>query len=772
MRALWLIIPVVVLAGCDFGLKTCTSNAECAELNATCDTSTGFCVRDPLDGGPTGGGGGAMTGGGGGTTGGGSTGGGTPDGGPDAGMDAGTDSGVDAGSDSGVDAGFDAGADAGFDAGTCSFSTCEVGQECLNDTCTAVDLTIVQVGAPPTVGRLPVSVTGRLQRTSDAGIMGFRRPPVVMLTSSAALQFPSTAPVAGDSTFVISVTSDAGSGPATINASATLNIGAANGVLNVTSDTTAPILAIVSSSPAQTFQRDAIYFLAVSVNEPLNGPPSVRFGGLTVNPDSTGCTGDAGCWRIDMSVPPLDAMNGTLDLVISVTDRFGNAGSSSTPVSVTRKRWEVQAVGIGETVRATPAIGADGTIYLGSVALATTGSLVGIDPTDGGIIRSAVLPGAVQSLATAFSVTQGNSTGEELVFFTANDTLGRLGARKASDLTTTGVRNAETGNQTDSTVSGLALLQLGAGQVGAVGTFNGAPAVASRFSVFKPSSAAAGVDAPDAGAFEMSVTSNTADVPNNVIVDGTNAYFIASADPNTCTSQVVTSVTGSPTVGRMLNLFSSGNPCGTTAQSWVGNEVLVGGFAGGLSLFKFDASTATPVSGNLGVAVSNGASAVASNSVAFLGRGNDLIRYSPSMLSSGATRLATGVNIRTSPVLGKARSGDPAKGYAVDTSGGLRVFDQNGATDSAISFGYVFNGGPQSVRAHPTLDCNRRIGAATSTTGILYVASSSGRLSAIIVDSPRLLDATGAWPKYQRTAANAGNTNNLAFPLNPGCPTN
>jgi hypothetical protein len=90
--------------------------------------------------------------------------------------------------------------------------------------------------------------------------------------------------------------------------------------------------------------------------------------------------------------------------------------------------------------------------------------------------------------------------------------------------------------------------------------------------------------------------------------------------------------------------------------------------------------------------------------------------------------------------------------------------------DSALSFGSVFDGGPQAVRAHPTLDCNRRMGAATSTTGILYIASSSGRLSAIIVDSPKLLDATGAWPKYQRTASNSGNTNNAAFPLNPGCP--
>jgi hypothetical protein len=600
--------------------------------------------------------------------------------------------------------------------------------------------------------------------------MGFRRPAVVMLTSSAALQFPSTAPVAGDSTFVISVTSDAGSGPATINASATLNPGAANGVLNVTSDTTGPNFDIVSSSLTPTFQRDDIYSLAVDTLEPLNGPPTVRFGGLTVNPTSTGCTGDAGCWRIDMSAPPLDTMTGNIDLVISGTDRYGNNGSSSASVSVTRKRWEVQAVGLGETVRASPAIGADGVIYVGSVALATTGSLVGINPADGGTIKLATAPGAIQSLAVATSVTSGNSTAAELVYFSANDSQGRLGARLASNLSSTGIQNAVSGNGLSTTNSGLALVPIGGNEVGAVATFNRLVG-ASRVSTFGPATGiVAFASAADGGGFDMSVNSNTADVPNNILVDGTTAYFVTSADPNICTSQVVSNITSGTTLGRSLVLFSSGNPCGTTAQSWVGNEVLVGGFAGGLSLFKFDASSSPPTSGNLGAAVSNGASAIASNSVAFLGRGSDLIRYSPSLLSSGVTRLATGVNIRTSPVLGKARSGDPAKGYAVDTSGGLRVFDQNGAMDSALSFGSVFDGGPQAVRAHPTLDCNRRMGAATSTTGILYIASSSGRLSAIIVDSPKLLDATGAWPKYQRTASNSGNTNNAAFPLNPGCP--
>jgi hypothetical protein len=134
------------------------------------------------------------------------------------------------------------------------------------------------------------------------------------------------------------------------------------------------------------------------------------------------------------------------------------------------------------------------------------------------------------------------------------------------------------------------------------------------------------------------------------------------------------------------------------------------------------------------------------------------------------TPLLSSVTIRTTPVLGEPRGGAPGLGYAVDTSGRIIVFPLGGTAASPANWGAAFMVPAQTVRAHPNLDCNRRSGAATSTTGILYVASTSGRLAAIVVDSPRLLTTAGAWPKYQRTASNSGNTNNAAFPLNPGCP--
>jgi hypothetical protein len=170
--------------------------------------------------------------------------------------------------------------------------------------------------------------------------------------------------------------------------------------------------------------------------------------------------------------------------------------------------------------------------------------------------------------------------------------------------------------------------------------------------------------------------------------------------------------------------------------------------------------------------VDNGVPAIGAPSVAFAGRGSDLVRFNPTQLSFGGLALRSGAGIiRTSPVLGRARAGQSAgMGYAVTSTGNLIVFAQDGTVDSASDWGSLFATGTNAIYAHPTLDCNRRSGAATSSTGILYVAAGTGRVVALIVDSPGLLDTTGAWPKFQRTASNAGNTDAVRFPFNPGCP--
>jgi hypothetical protein len=173
---------------------------------------------------------------------------------------------------------------------------------------------------------------------------------------------------------------------------------------------------------------------------------------------------------------------------------------------------------------------------------------------------------------------------------------------------------------------------------------------------------------------------------------------------------------------------------------------------------------ATATVGNLGAAVDNGVPSVLDTNTAFIGRGSDVVRFNPQTLTVAGTPLISGVTVRTAPIIGKARGGEPKKGYAVTSTGSLLVFDVNGAMNSGRNLGQPF-GMNETIAAHPTLDCNRRPGASTANTGILYIATVSGKLAAIIVDSPKLDDAA-FWPKYQRTIGNAGNTDDAAFPVN------
>jgi hypothetical protein len=126
--------------------------------------------------------------------------------------------------------------------------------------------------------------------------------------------------------------------------------------------------------------------------------------------------------------------------------------------------------------------------------------------------------------------------------------------------------------------------------------------------------------------------------------------------------------------------------------------------------------------------------------------------------------------VRTSPVLTKSVGSSVPRGYAVTKNGDVVVFDASGA--SIIESAWTMTPKPGTgVEAHPAFDCNRRAGAAVSTTGILYVPYIDGTVVAVIVDSARLQDGVGAWPKYQRTSGKAGNDDTTFFPTNwASCP--
>ncbi len=734
MRGRLILVFSVSLAACDFGVTRCASDADCKDPGVC--SSEKICVVSS-DGGP--GGGGGTTGGGGGTTGGG---GGTTGGGGGA-----------TGGGGGMTGG--GGATGGGGGAMCP-AMCPAGFRCDSGgtTCTS-RLTGIVIDTPLANARTKqttVQVTAHL--TTD----GLVEPPMALwmvLDTGVSTSVPLTGPN------YTATTATLPDGPHTVQMS--LVDGGLMTSRSFSVDTVAPTL---TGPLPGTSMRDDLVVLSLTASEALElGSIQVTLGGVMMGTSTTACGGDAGCWTLDMSQPAMPGLSGSFQVTATGTDLAGNVATATNlgMVSVSRKRWEVQVN--TDEIRATPAVGRDGTLYVGtSGGTGITGSLYGLNPLDGGVsVAATTLLGAVVSVATAVS---GADAG--LVYFTSNTTTGLVGARLEGNLSQAPVQPASVGNG-GKTYSALALVgKQSSTEVGAVAAFSSisSSSTAGRLVVYAPNSPPEGTNASPTQAFDFSASTN--EPPNNIIVSGSTAYLLTRPAGAGLFWRPVTGVDGnSPMSGAPLTLASTGSAL-TMGQSWVDNEALVGGMGTVHGFYRL--STAVDA-GNLTVDAENGMAAY-NGTQAFAGRGDALIAFNPQQLGAAGVSLAPTSNmgaIRTSPVLGAARGTEPALGYAVNTDGRLFVFRQDGATNSTIDFGDVFTTAGL-VYAHPTLDCNRRTGAASSTTGVLYVTNNQGFVVALIVDSPKLLTTPGAWPKYQRTAGNAGNPDNTRFPLNAGCP--
>lgn len=728
MRSLLLAVACVAFVGCTFGAKTCDTAHPCSD-GATCDQ--GFCVIGTAGGG---GGGGTTSGGGGGGSMGGGGGGGATGGG------AGGGAGGMGGGGGAVD--------------LCNGVSCLAGYSCEAATGECL-LRVTELRI--------VSPSAAL--TADAGILL-----VAGLSTDASVTLPAdlsfrvddggTQTLSGGGPQYSNMFSLA-DGTHTIRVEAAFADAGFVATTSITVDTDGPTIS--GTLPSTRQQRDEIFGLDLTASEPVQlSTVDVRLKGVKLQAATGSCLASAGCWVVDMSAPPLDGLTSSFDVEVTASDLAGNAKTSTLgSIQVTRKRWEVNAAS-GEEVRAAPALGSDGTIFLGTRGTGITGTLLALNPADGGVQSSTTSFGAILSVASAVSEDAG------LVFYSSNDlTGGQVGARAASGLgLPAGVPGAARGNPGTPTYSAIALVPKSLTEVGAVASFNRLP-LNGRVVIYGASSAAEGANAADSGV-DFAAVPNPVEVANNIIVNGTEAHL-----PNTITGtgmnwQSISSVNGTPVIGPSRALEGSGNDCCVSGQAFIGGTLLIGGRNLGRKVYAGSSSGVT--AGNLGGAFDNGTPAVASPSVAFIGHGTELVRFNPSDLITAGVVLKSGVNFaRTSPVLGNPRADQSVGlGYAVTTAGVLLVFPQDGSTDSASDWGSPFSTSA-SVVAHPTLDCNRRIGAATTTTGVLYLASTTS-VVAVVVDSPKLLETAGAWPKYQRTAGNAGNTDNTRFPLNPGCP--
>lgn len=509
------------------------------------------------------------------------------------------------------------------------------------------------------------------------------------------------------------------------------------------------------------FLRDDLVHLTITANEPLD-PVSVNvmLGGESMGVDGADC--DGGCWLLDMSRPVLDALNGNFTLVVSAADVVGNLRTvDAGTLSVSRMRWEVQ-VASGE-VHAAPTVGSDGTLYIGGGSN-TNSSLYAVDWADGGTLRSTPL-GLTLSLAVA------ESNGAEHLYFSARDDVGgKVGSMLSSNFVLA-AHEPQRGNAGGPTNTAVALFALSAVEVGAVGSFNAIGTAPSSVVFYSPVFGPRSFSAPDGGpTFSYLLVPPGERRATNIIVNAGEAWLptrpAEATDGMYWTS--VGNFSAAPTLVQQRQLEVPGNDCCLAGQAFANGAALVSGSLAARRVHSVNSNMHQ--TGNLGSASDKGLAAVVDSSTAFVGDATELVRFNPSSLGAPPVQLASGPNVvvRTSPVLGKAGPRQTVgMGYAVTESGGLWAFRLD--ANSAVLWGDVFLGS-DFVYGHPNLDCNRRTGAATTTTGILYLASSWGRVAAIIVDSPKLLDSPGAWPRFQRTAANAGNTDNARFAFNPGCP--
>lgn len=764
MRALMVSVLAVAVSGCTFGIKTCTDTSEC-NPGSTCEE--GFCVAPPdsgTGGGSTGGGaGGGTTGGGGGTT----TGGGMGGGGGDS----------------------DGGA-------ACALRTtsCPTGYECRETVPYEANCILAFESLALTVGDGGTALntqapTVNLQLVRKAGFNTADAPASVQVTSSGDDGGTNAANVAGAGGVYSGSVAVGGDGTFSfVGAADFTNEDGGTDLLTsnratVALDTTPPSLTWQALDAGQ-YKRDDIIEVKVDSNEPVTGVTAWLNGVPLMN--SPTCSGAAACFRANFSEPELAAMTATWQLTVAGNDLAGNVGDGGVATQVTRVRWVTQVPG-GQDMRASPAVGPDGTIYVGTTnGASTSGLLAALNPA-GVIAHSSTSFGGIISVAVSPAMTRIDAArNEPVVFLTSNTAnFGELRGLPVDLGADGGTLQPQAASLSGlKTWSGLALTQpMGSTSVSAYATTTSGFATPGRLLRWNSSFGPTTYDQDQIPAVNLG--SAVSPIPVGTRVPTAIGIVVSGTDAHLLTAQPT--VGAIPDAGLFWRRFTSVHttPALDTAnaeeietdtvsvpngQALASGRSVIGVSANGLRVHSVQA--ASKQSGQPGGAFSYGTPAVANANAGFVGVESKLIRFDPSNLALPEVVVATagGSNFVTSPVLGKAMNGRPATGYAVTDTGSLVVFDARPTGAASPSWPSAVPNVTSTVAAHPAFDCNRRNGAANTTTGILYIPFLDGNVAAIVVDSPRLEDAAGAWPKYQRTMGNAGNDDTTFFPTNWACP--
>jgi hypothetical protein len=568
-------------------------------------------------------------------------------------------------------------------------------------------------------------------------------------------------------------------------------------------DTIPPDVQLQFNAPdSGVFLRDMRRLFVVNVNEPVSLTATLMGTGgapvaLTPLSATNAACFNAGarsadqCLLVDFAEPQFHTLTGSMTLNVMANDLAMNSTSVMLSLPVSRLRWmrSPTVVSNDHLFNVAPALDSAGNLYVASTGqLATTITPFLSYAPDGGLRFTESL-GRVQGLAVGPATGVAGSS--ELVWITHNtgydgqrdsDAQGRLIAHTTLGALVPGFSCALSNQPT---FSAPALLDTGITVTG--GTSRAAAAVMSQ----ADSNQGAFVSLRDTG--DCGGSSRAENIrqprpnpndglasPLNVVASGTSAYAqvlqgrLAWA---TLPSAFTAPVTMTSTV------VSGAAPRGLALSNSALVATQQGGPAGhGMVLFRLPlvSAAATPAlepplpdGGTLSAAWAptvNGGS-----NVQFLAALAGGPSPGPWLRSDPLHRLDAGFAgspVPMAPITGVTTSTAPVAGnnnlvYVVSTTGDLLVYgsNQSGSITPTTPLWTTPLFPNNLVYAHPTLDCNR-LEPGADRPGTLYVVNTRGTVAAVIVDSTRL-NPSAPWPKWQRTAGNAGN---LDYPLNPGCP--
>lgn len=457
-------------------------------------------------------------------------------------------------------------------------------------------------------------------------------------------------------------------------------------------------------------------------------------------------TCDAGqCSRFTVDVAQVEVLGVRASVPVNVRGRTASgqtiAGSVSLPV--TRWRW---ARLISGSLKGSPALTSGGAVVVSNAM--GSGGLSAI-AADGGVLWGMSLSGAVAS-----SPAIGRSSADDIVFAQSADATGTLHSRFASS----------------GAAAGAVPSCVGASGVVGVAVSTGSPAVSddqssavSGYVVQTGSNIVGSFHRPvglapfqSGGCRQTAASSEPVSAPAGLVLSGATLFYPADNGVLQRSS------------------ISGGVPATATA---LGPSL---GTSAGLALLQSGALVATGGSTGLHVltvsnqAVSSQAGAstapvVGIGDVVFSATGAQngnatLRRYT---VSAGTLVPAGSFTWSASTVTATPPAAAPVVGqgglvYLVSNNARLLAARQSDATkvwDDGLAAFLALG----TVTASPALDCNR---LRPGTLGSLYVATQSGYLVSLIVDSTGL-EPSAVWPKYQHDAFNSGRS---GAPLNPGCP--